>query len=110
MDSFVVVRLDKHGALESDFGDDGVLILDETPTVGGACASAIALDQSADEFILAGHTTTRDGDQQFALARIKRMVPLDTTAPTAVTLTNDVVSAELPLPLPLLLIGLLLLI
>ena len=82
LDSFAVARIRSNGQLNTDFGDNGVLILDETPTSRNACAHAIALDPVRDEFVLAGYSTTMPNLMQFALARIERGVPL--SAPTAV--------------------------
>ncbi len=82
---FVVVRLEPNGSIEFDFDDDGVLILDETPTMGGACAHAIARDEDTGEFVLAGYTTNVEGRQQFALTRIKMNLPPASPPPTPTT-------------------------
>ena len=103
---FAVARLTPAGVVDTRFGDNGTLLL-ATPSVGNACANELAYDAASDTFLLGGHVTGIDSKPLLALASIYR--GFDVSAPTAVTLTNDGVSAELPLLLPLLLTALLLL-
>ncbi len=82
VDHFVAVRLESDGKPDFDFGDSSILEFAETPTMGDACALAIARDVNTGEFVLAGYTTNTEGRQQFALVRFKYDPPSAPPPPT----------------------------